>query len=168
MSNADYRKKMCLLWKAHIVRYKLYGQLGLEKNKKEQNKILLQLWMYEKGAEMITKFNIGDEVYIKAKVRRISVNEDGKIEYSVQGKCADYMTEHEDIMVTADCIARDENGVPISIAEYSRRNINDTAEGAINMIQDLINEQYHKGTIAAAICCGALKSAREKIKMLIV
>lgn len=37
---------------------------------------------------MITKFNIGDEVYIKATVRRISVNEDGQIEYSVQGNCA--------------------------------------------------------------------------------
>ena len=87
---------------------------------------------------------------------------------NIERKCADYMTEHEDIMVAADCIARDEDGVQISMAEYSRRNINDTAEGAINMIQDVINEQYHKGTIAAAICCGALKSAREKIKMLIV
>ena len=117
---------------------------------------------------MITKFNIGDEVYIKAKVRRISVNEDGKIEYSVQGNCADYMTEHEDIMVAADCIARDENGVPISMSEYSRCKINEIAENVINMIQDLRNEQYHEGTIAAAMCCGALKSACEKIKMLIV
>lgn len=117
---------------------------------------------------MITKFNIGDEVYIKAKVRRICIREDGQIEYSVQGNCADYMTEHEDIMVAADCIARDEDGTPLSIAEYSRRNINDTAEGAINMIQGLKNEQYREGTIAAAICCGALKRACEKIKMLIV
>lgn len=72
--------------------------------------------------------------------------------------------DHEDIMVAADCIARDEDGTPLSIAEYSRRNINETAEHAINMIQamiqDLRREQYHEGC--------ALNSAREKIKMLIV
>lgn len=49
MSNADYRKKVCVLRKAHIVRNKFNRQLGVEKNTKEQDKVLLQLWMYEKG-----------------------------------------------------------------------------------------------------------------------
>lgn len=45
--------------------------------------------------KMETKYNIDDEVLIKAKIRRIAVREDGSIEYSVQGNSGEYMIYKE-------------------------------------------------------------------------
>lgn len=44
---------------------------------------------------METKYNIDDEVLIKARIRRIAVREDGSIEYAVQGNSAEYMIYKE-------------------------------------------------------------------------
>ena len=57
---------------------------------------------------METKYNIDDEVLIKARIRRIAVREDGSIEYAVQGNSAEYMIYKE-----KDIIER-------SIKEYGR------------------------------------------------
>ena len=45
--------------------------------------------------KMETKYNIDDEVLIKARIRRIAVREDGSIEYAVQGNSAEYMIYKE-------------------------------------------------------------------------
>lgn len=44
---------------------------------------------------METKYNIDEEVLIKARIRRIAVREDGSIEYSVQGNSGEYMIYKE-------------------------------------------------------------------------
>ena len=44
---------------------------------------------------METKYNIDDEVLIKARIRRITVREDGSTEYAVQGNSAEYMIYKE-------------------------------------------------------------------------